>query len=196
MASHKDNGAYVYRGMIIQPPSDDEPPVAPPAPSQVSRPPVPLPGVKPTPRSQPAAPSPVVELQKNLVSEVFSEMVNETPSERSYPLVVLDCANIGHYYGNNHGFDVRGVQLALDYFHSMRVEVKAFVPSSYVRIKPRDHSSGNALMQTEEVGLLNHLVDSLQVTVVPAGDSDDAYILNYARNNSGLLCLMIYSMIT
>lgn len=181
MASQNDKNAFVFRGMVIQPPSDDEPPVQP---NLYSRP---APVTKVTPKSRPAAPGQVVALQKNLVGEVFADMVTETPSERPYPLVVLDCANIGHFFGNNNGFDARGVQLALDYFRGMRIEVKAFIPSSYIRIKPKDHSIGNALMQTDDVSLLNSLVDSLQVTVVPAGDSDDAYILNYARNNNGFI---------
>lgn len=123
------------------------------------------------------------KLQKDIMEDIFSTMVEDSPTFRIKPLVVLDCANIGWSYGI-HRFNVHGVILAIQYFQQLDIEIQAFIPVSYLRLKPRlstDDSRENALMVTDEVELLTQLTNNSIVTIVPAGDNDDAYILNYAR---------------
>jgi hypothetical protein len=134
----------------------------------------------------------VPPLQRDIVQDTFAEMVNDAPNERAIPLVVLDCANIGWNFGVN-AFDARGVELAISCFRQQHIDVVAFIPASYLRAKPRQiHGAvqpvrGNAMMLTEEVEMLTSLVQQKLLTTVPAGDSDDAYILNYARDNNGFV---------
>lgn len=138
------------------------------------------------------------------VQQAFSDMVYSTPADtvrdaqakgESEPRVsvVLDCANIGYSFGegNNNStlsgspkrFCVQGVELALKYFEERRVKTIAFLPSGLLRRKPTEGTGGaNALMQTEELERLFTLVEKGRITVVPAGDHDDCYILSYARN--------------
>lgn len=42
-------------------------------------------------------------------------------------------------------------------------------------------------MRTEDLEYLESMVQSGNISVVPAGDSDDAYILNYARSHHGYI---------
>jgi hypothetical protein len=134
----------------------------------------------------------VPPLQRDIMQDTFAEMVNDAPNERAVPLVVLDCANIGWNFAVN-AFDARGVELAISYFHRQNIDVVAFIPASYLRAKPRQiHGAvqpvrGNAMMLTEEVEMLTSLVQQKLLTTVPSGDSDDAYILNYARDNNGFV---------
>jgi hypothetical protein len=53
--------------------------------------------------------------------------------------------------------------------------------------KPSDGSKGNSLMETQDVEILNSLVDLGIVTLVPSGDYDDHYILHYARENTAFI---------
>lgn len=77
------------------------------------------------------------------IEQSFAEMVTETPLDRAVPLVVLDCANIGWCYGID-SFSAHGVCIAIAYFQSLQVEVQAFLPAAYMRVKPRrtDNISG------------------------------------------------------
>jgi hypothetical protein len=128
-------------------------------------------------------------LQRDIIQDTFAEMVSDAPSERDVPLVVLDCANIGWNYGRE-VFDPRGIEIALKYFHGMKIEVQAFLPAGFLRAKPRSidgTARGNALMVTDDVELLTTMLQQNLITTVPTGDSDDAYILNYARDNNGFV---------
>jgi hypothetical protein len=109
--------------------------------------------------------------------------------------VVLDCANIGWFFGCEL-FDMMGVLLALAYFESLGdlVKVTAFIPASYVRRKPNDGSRGNSLMQTSDWEQVNQLVLSKAISVVPAGENDDKYILSYAWQNNGYIVSNDYFM--
>lgn len=124
--------------------------------------------------------------QSNLIENTFSDMVVYRSVDRSTPLVVLDAANIGWCYGID-SFDATGVCIALDYFRRLSVEVRAFIPAVYLRSKPTDGTRGNAVMITDEMEMLHSLAGSEILTVVPTGDSDDAYILNYARDYNGFV---------
>lgn len=116
----------------------------------------------------------------------FDEMVVDSPGDRETLLVVLDAANIGYFYGNG-VFDANGIVFALDYFSILNIETKAFIPSAFFRAKPRDGSKGNGLMETEELAILNELVGSFSLSVVPSGDNDDLYIIKYAKENNGFI---------
>lgn len=120
------------------------------------------------------------------VEHSFQEMVSEQPSQNKRTFVVLDCANIGWAYGDDH-FDVTGIRKALAFFAKYDVDVVAFIPSSYLKKKPRDGGRGNAVMETDEREQLETLVRTGDVTVVPSGDHDDVYILSYARSNNGFI---------
>lgn len=90
-------------------------------------------------------------------------------------MVVLDCANIAYAYGNNH-FNAKGIDVAIKFFLALNIQVVAFLQASYVQKK---HCSK---MTTEDVDLLNSLVSSRKITLVPSGDHDDVFILSHARN--------------
>lgn len=142
----------------------------------------------------------LVKLEKNSVEEVFADMVSETPAERSKTLVVLDCANIGWFYGSD-VFNATGIRIAISFFKQFsNVEMRAFLPASYLRVKPNGQThntqntssinnqhDNNAIMQTDDVEYLTELAGSALLTIVPSGDYDDAYILNYARDNCGFI---------
>jgi hypothetical protein len=102
--------------------------------------------------------------------------------------IVLDCANIGWNFGID-AFDMMGVLLSFAYFQQFGnfVKVTAFLPASFVRKKPADGSRGNSLMQTSDWETINALVHSRAISVVPAGENDDRYILQYAWNNNGFI---------
>ena len=128
----------------------------------------------------------IAPIEKATVLHSFEEMVTDQPSQNKRTLVVLDCANIGWAYGESQ-FLADGIRLALDFFKHYEVDVIAFIPSSYVKKKPRDGSSGNSMMDTEDRQQLETLIRVGDVTVVPAGDHDDVYILSYARSNNGFI---------
>lgn len=125
-------------------------------------------------------------LPQETIEHAFGEMVTETPEDRTVPLVVLDCANIGWSYGIDN-FSAQGVNIAIQYFQALGVEIQAFIPAAYLRSKPRrmDNISGSAMMMTDEVEALHRLAACSLLSIVPSGDNDDAYILNYARDNNG-----------
>jgi hypothetical protein len=131
-----------------------------------------------------------IKLEKDRLQDTFGEMVADSPGGRAVPLVVLDCANIGWTYGQNECFDATGVYVAMQYFaQQLQLDVQGFLPASYLRARPRgtDPDRSSALMQTDDVALLTQLMGSGLLTIVPTGDSDDAYILNYARENNGFV---------
>ena len=120
------------------------------------------------------------------ITEAFNEM---TMGDSNKLLVVLDCANIGWNYGKNELFNVHGLELVLDYFLKVSIicKVVAFIPSSYVRYRPSDGTRGNAKMMTEDIDKLESMIKECRISIVPAGDDDDAYILSYAREHHGYI---------
>ena len=145
------------------------------------------------------------------VSDAFEEMVTVQPRDREglegKVLVVLDAANIGFEYGRGQGggggsnqgrsdrFDPSGIEQAINYFYNdfANAVVTAFIPAAMVRRRPQLQQGGssvhgqNALMQTDELDRLEHLVRSGVLIVVPAGDDDDTYAIAYARLHAGFL---------
>lgn len=157
----QQEGRFLSYGLVVEPPPDDEP----------------------LPRSNglshlPLVPSPV------MIEQAFAEMVAEQPAERSKTLVVLDCANIGWHYGGGH-FSTFGLILALQQLARAEVEIKAFLPANYVHVRP--NASYRALTSLEDRLQLESLVKEHVISLVPAVDSDDAYILNFARENNGFV---------
>ena len=129
------------------------------------------------------SPLPVHEIS---VEHSFDDMVSEQPSQKKKTLIVLDCANIGWGHGEDH-FSTAGIVSALSFFSKWNVDIAAFVPSSYLKKKPRDGRKGNSVMETDDWEQLASLVRTGDVTVVPAGDHDDVYILSFARSNNGFI---------
>jgi hypothetical protein len=118
------------------------------------------------------------------------------------PLVVLDGANVAHAYTNamasmdatykqkrrQYGNgkpdpDARGIQVATDYFLSAGTRVLVVLPQYWLRKKPRpgDTSSHNAMMETAQSDILNHLDDQGLIVSSPPADDDDAYALTIAK---------------
>ena len=46
---------------------------------------------------------------------------------------------------------------------------------------------GNAKMQTDDTDLIEFFVSQNLLSVVPAGENDDFYIIEYAKNNNGYI---------
>jgi hypothetical protein len=118
------------------------------------------------------------------------------------PLVVLDGANVAHAYTDamasmNATYkqkrgqyrngkpdpDARGIQVATDYFLSAGSRVLVVLPQYWLRKKPRpgDTSSHNAMMETAQSDILNHLNDQGLIVSSPPADDDDAYALTIAK---------------
>lgn len=123
----------------------------------------------------------------NIVRDAFSEMVSESTSQIDKIVVVLDCANVGWSFGMDH-FSAIGVDIAVKYFQSFEmVQIYGFIPASFLRKKPSNGLKGNCKMETDDWTLLNDFVLNKIITLVPAGDSDDAYILACAREKNGFI---------
>lgn len=99
-------------------------------------------------------------------------------------------------------YSSHGLKLVYEYFANFEVNIVGFIPASYARRRPTNGERGNALMETEDLEILNTLISSrkvgysktsciilicdalgfgLQLTVVPSGNNDDIYILTFAR---------------
>jgi hypothetical protein len=66
-----------------------------------------------------------------------------------------------HLLSRSHGgdhFSAAGIQIAIDFFNNYKVDIVAFIPSSYLRKKPRDGAKGNSCMETDDWEVLNTLV--------------------------------------
>ena len=122
------------------------------------------------------------------LEESFSDMIEEPDQERSI-CVVIDAANIGWAHGHNTVFSSSGIKIAVDYFQQFgnKVDIKCFLPSQYYRRRPIGESRGNALMQTSDWEIIDNLVSLGILIIVPAGDSDDEYIITYARVHNGFV---------
>ncbi|KAJ1424112.1 Zc3h12a-like ribonuclease NYN domain-containing protein [Ochromonadaceae sp. CCMP2298] len=160
----------------------------------------------------PAASASVLTLESDRLECVFADMVSNDPWDPAggeRPLVVLDCANIGWSYGVDR-FSPTGLLIAMRHFHGLGVEVQAFLPANYLRenhqnnLRDRNRASGSgdgggggggrtgvgeAVLAGEAADLrtLQSLAGSSLLTMVPSGDSDDAYFLNYARDRGGFV---------
>jgi hypothetical protein len=135
--------------------------------------------------TQPSHPEDEVEVDlssSDIVSKSFDNMTNS----ETQPLVVLDCANIGWCYGKSE-FLIDGIELSLHFFRQFDVRVVAFIPASYIRSKPKDGSRGNGKMETDDITKLQDLVTTNILSIVPAGDDDDSYIISYARQMNGYI---------
>ncbi len=120
------------------------------------------------------------------LEDVFAEMVIDTPANEENVLIVLDCANIGWSYGVDR-FSANGVKLAISYFQQLHMNIRAFLPAPFIKAKPKDGLKYNAVMETDGIDYLTNQVIDKVISLVPAGDSDDAYILKYARENNGFV---------
>ncbi|KAL3936582.1 MAG: hypothetical protein SGARI_002498, partial [Bacillariaceae sp.] len=122
------------------------------------------------------------------------------------PLVVLDGANVAHYYaqavvatmgsGTTNSLqsttsksnskpepDAQGIQVATDYFLQCGIRVLVVLPQYWFRSKPRggNNSSDNALMETPQLEILHALKEQGLIVQSPPTDDDDAYALTIAR---------------
>ena len=76
--------------------------------------------------------------------------------------------------------------LVVSYFESRGVRTISFLPQAILRKRPeiQDTQKGNSRMQTDTVDILNSLVFQRKVCLVPPGDDDDIYVLNYSRKHN------------
>lgn len=124
------------------------------------------------------------------VEEAFQEMVDEQPRERERPLIVLDCANIGWHYADHSKFSAQGVYLAITALRSLHdSDIVAFLPAAYLHRARRIQNQDGAYveMDTDDWDQLHDLLRHNLLAIVPSGDSDDAYILEYARSHQGFV---------
>jgi hypothetical protein len=130
----------------------------------------------------------VSQLSGRTVEDIFAE-TDVLRNDDNEIHVVLDCANIGYDYGQD-DFSAQGVYAALQYFKNARflqLRVTAFLPAYMVRRKPTDGARGNAIMQTEDIELLQRLVEARELTLVPPADYDDFYIIAFAYKHNGFI---------
>lgn len=125
------------------------------------------------------------------------------------PLVVLDGANVAYAYaqamhdlhlqhhdrgGSKLEPDVRGIQVACDYFGS-DVRVLVVLPQSYYRRKPgggggggsgssRAYHDAGAPRDAEQSRVLGALQRAGRLVAAPPADDDDAYALQIARREN------------
>ena len=132
------------------------------------------------------------------IENSFGDMITSMPSDQSVNnriLVVLDCANIGWFYGNGKCFSSQGLINTFEYFSKIPIECElvAFIPSSYVRKKPTDGTTGNTKMKTEELEHLESLILNGKISVVPAGN---ILSCNLSCQCTSLLLYFIFQVIT
>lgn len=116
------------------------------------------------------------------------------------PLVVIDGPNVAYAYSqalsdksslsissttnqNTIEPNVRGIQIASDYFMNAGCRVQIVIPTYWLRRKPRDgnNSSDNALMMTDQIEILQQLQSQNLLLCSPPTDDDDAYAIAIAR---------------
>jgi hypothetical protein len=128
------------------------------------------------------------------VEDAFGDMNYAVDS--SGPLtVVIDAANVGWNHGGTH-WSPRGVTVLIEHIRqefsngcdngSRVLSIQAFLPASYIRRRPTQ-AGGNVVMQTEDWEVLDELVGLGLLSLVPAGDSDDAYIISHAKVHNGFI---------
>lgn len=111
-----------------------------------------------------------------------SQLEHIQTQQNEFPTVVLDCANIGWAFGMD-SFCPAGLSIAYQFFQNFHVNVLGFLPASYYTRRPSNASRDNPMKQTAGWEIIDDLVRSDQMVIVPSGDSDDLYILQYARMN-------------
>mmetsp|Transcript_4997 Transcript_4997/g.9436 ORF Transcript_4997/g.9436 Transcript_4997/m.9436 type:complete len:305 (-) Transcript_4997:264-1178(-) len=116
----------------------------------------------------------------------ISQLERLQTQQNDLPTVVLDCANIGWAFGMD-SFSPAGLSIAYHYFQDFHVNVLGFLPSSYYTRRPNDGSRDNPMKQTVGWDIIDSLIRSDQMVIVPSGDSDDLYILQYARMNGAFV---------
>ena len=163
------------------------------------------------------SPDSILNWRPEKLADAFSIQDMEMTSPVANILVVLDCANIGWGYGINsfkaNGVQIAVEHFA----RFANTRVVAFIPSSYLRRKlmtgsrpvcfafqkgrqcrnsscrylhenvPATSAETNALMETDDTELLNELWHNRRLSMVPASDHDDEYILSYAKENHGFV---------
>jgi hypothetical protein len=145
------------------------------------------------------------EMETNEIPSATQQQHHMTLAERmegvedmgtKAPLVVLDGANVAHYYAQAMATmqnsqvckpepDAQGIQVATDYFLQCGVRVLVVLPQYWFRSKLRDgvnNASPNALMETTpQLEILLSLKERGLIVASPPTDDDDAYALTIAR---------------
>ena len=123
--------------------------------------------------------------------------VDPTPQP---PLIVVDGANIAHYYADSNNIagtatssltvashkrapDPEGINIVAEYFLSHGCRIIVVLPSYWLRAKPssQDTNQDNALMITPQLEILQALQSKGLLCCAPPSDDDDAYVIAIAR---------------
>lgn len=123
--------------------------------------------------------------------------VDPTPQP---PLIVVDGANIAHYYAESNNIagtltsslivashkkapDPEGINIVAEYFLSHGCRIIVVLPSYWLRAKPssQDTNQDNALMITPQLEILQSLKSKGLLCCAPPSDDDDAYAIAIAR---------------
>eukprot|EP00953_Heterococcus_sp_UTEX-ZZ885_P004749 3044-Heterococcus_DN1.PRE.3 len=96
-------------------------------------------------------------------------------------LIVLDGANVAWCHGVHLVSSLEGIIIALQWFEHRGFRTIAFLPQSYVRGKYDKHATSaiaTAVAARLQTG---------SIVLTPAYDSDDAYMISFARQHGGYL---------
>lgn len=94
------------------------------------------------------------------------------------PLLVLDTANISHEHGKG-DWSTRGLPIAVKHYTALGYEVVAFLPEHYLTQHYPD--------PLQDWTPLEKLAKNKILITTPAADYDDLYMVQYARNNGGII---------
>eukprot|EP00026_Physarum_polycephalum_P002863 Phypoly_transcript_02872.p1 GENE.Phypoly_transcript_02872~~Phypoly_transcript_02872.p1 ORF type:complete len:594 (+),score=115.49 Phypoly_transcript_02872:625-2406(+) len=107
-------------------------------------------------------------------------------------LLVIDGPNVAMKHGKK-TFSVKGIQIAVNYYKSRGFDVVAFVPEYFATRKAPQHQLGSSTLKlgdfmnsvaTDDMPLLNSLVDQGLIVLTPPQDYDDSYSIEYARKHN------------
>jgi Zc3h12a-like Ribonuclease NYN domain len=104
-----------------------------------------------------------------------------TPTAVRQELIVLDGANIAWGHGIQLVSSLEGVDIALRWFEHRGFRTVAFLPQSYIRGKYDKHATSAIA-----TAVAAHLQRG-SIVLTPAYDSDDAYMISFARQHGGYL---------
>ncbi|KMS94068.1 hypothetical protein BVRB_025120, partial [Beta vulgaris subsp. vulgaris] len=111
-------------------------------------------------------------------------------------LVVLDLPNICMNHGRNRVFSCRGFALAVHYFQSRGLRVRAFVPEQCLdyekvamlkRLGRLEGWATKASSMPDDINLLKTLYVNGIIATTPQGDYDDSYTIEHARRNGAVI---------
>ena len=133
-------------------------------------------------------------LKSSLSNNVYSS--SSLTSTGEIPLIVVDAPNVAMRHGLNAKFSCKGIQLALNFFHSAGHKVIAFLPDYYLnfervgelrRLASLNIGEVRASQLPDDIEVLQLLVQQGFVIGTPSQDYDDSYCITYAQRRGGYI---------